>query len=150
MVLKCAATILFTPFSETIFLFSRRFFSKNSGLMYCYYSRAASNQERIMIARVRYITWVFKINFGARICLIKRILGHLLPFLFLTRILVLAARKKRGSQKRLIKTFLCKQSPVRNEVDYPSLVWNETDHHPFVLVSLFCFYPSFIYSWSIR
>ena len=52
-------------------------------------------------------------------------------------------KKRRGSQKRLIKTFLCKQSPVRNEVDYPSLVWNETDHHPFVLVSLFLFLPQF-------
>ena len=30
-------------------------FSENSGLMYGLYSRAASNQERLMMARVRYV-----------------------------------------------------------------------------------------------
>ena len=45
---------IFTLFEGHFFDF-KEFFSENSVLMYGLYSRAASNQERLMMVRVRYI-----------------------------------------------------------------------------------------------
>ena len=45
----------FYPISKDHFFVFKEVFSKNSVLMYGLYSRAASNQERLMMARVRYI-----------------------------------------------------------------------------------------------
>jgi hypothetical protein len=40
---------------DHLFVF-KEFFSENSALMYGFYLRAASNQERLMMARVRYMS----------------------------------------------------------------------------------------------
>ena len=45
---------IFYPISKGHFFVFKEVFSQNSGLMYGLYSRAASNQERPMMARVRY------------------------------------------------------------------------------------------------
>ena len=46
------------------FLFLRRFFSENSVIIYGLYSRAACNQERLMIAHVRYLLTNFFFSTG--------------------------------------------------------------------------------------
>ena len=46
---------IFYPISKDHFFVFKEVFSENSVLMYGLYSRAASNQERLMMARVRYI-----------------------------------------------------------------------------------------------
>ena len=50
---------IFYPISKDHFFGFKGFFSDNSFLMYGLYSRAASNQEWLMMARVRYFisTW---------------------------------------------------------------------------------------------
>ena len=45
---------IFYPLFEDHFFVFKEGFSENSVLMYGLYSRAASNQERLMMARVRY------------------------------------------------------------------------------------------------
>ena len=49
---------IFYPISKEHFFVFKEVFTENSVLMYGLYSRAACNQERLMMARVRYI------NFG--------------------------------------------------------------------------------------
>ena len=49
---------IFYPISKDHFFVYKEVFSENSVLMYGLYSRAASNQERLMMARVRYITFL--------------------------------------------------------------------------------------------
>ena len=44
---------IFYPISKNHFFVFKEVFSENSVLMYGLYSRAASNQERLMMARVR-------------------------------------------------------------------------------------------------
>ena len=46
--------IFYPIFKDNFFVF-KEVFSENSVLMYGWYSRAVSNQERVMMARVRYI-----------------------------------------------------------------------------------------------
>ena len=46
---------IFYPISKDHFFVFKEVFSENSVLMYGLYSRAACNQERLMMARVRYI-----------------------------------------------------------------------------------------------
>ena len=46
---------IFYPIFKDIFFVFKEVFSENSVLMYGLYSRAACNQERLMMARVRYI-----------------------------------------------------------------------------------------------
>ena len=46
---------IFYPISKDHFFVLKEVFSENSVLMYDLYSRAASNQERLMMARVRYV-----------------------------------------------------------------------------------------------
>ena len=46
---------MFYPISKDHFFVFKEVFSENSVLMYGLYSRAASNQERLMMARVRYV-----------------------------------------------------------------------------------------------
>ena len=46
---------IFYPISKDYFFVFKEVFSENSVLMYGLYSRAASNQEQLMMARVRYI-----------------------------------------------------------------------------------------------
>jgi len=46
---------IFYPISKDHFFVFKEVFSENSVLMYGLYSRAASNQERLMMARVRYV-----------------------------------------------------------------------------------------------
>ena len=45
---------IFYPISKDHFFVFKEVFSENSVLMYGLYSRAACNQERLMMARVRY------------------------------------------------------------------------------------------------
>ena len=47
--------VYFYPISKDHFFVFKEVFSENSVLMYGLYSRAASNQERLMMARVRYL-----------------------------------------------------------------------------------------------
>ena len=47
---------IFYPISKDHFFVFKEVFSENSVLMYGLYSRAACNQERLMMARVRYLT----------------------------------------------------------------------------------------------
>ena len=46
---------IFYLISKDHFFAFKEIFSENSVLMYGLYSRAASNQERLMMARVRYV-----------------------------------------------------------------------------------------------
>ena len=46
---------VFYPISKDHFFVFKEVFSENSAPMYGLYSRAASNQERLMMARVRYM-----------------------------------------------------------------------------------------------
>ena len=46
---------IFYPIFKDHFFVFKEVFSENSVLMYGLYSRAASNQERLMMARVRYL-----------------------------------------------------------------------------------------------
>ena len=46
---------IFYPISKDHFFVFKEVFSENSVLMYGLYSRAACNQERLMMARVRYL-----------------------------------------------------------------------------------------------
>ena len=49
---------IFYPISKDNFFVFKEVFSENYVLMYGLYSRAASNQERLMMARVRYLAQV--------------------------------------------------------------------------------------------
>ena len=52
--IKRASLLNYFCIFEDHFFVLKEFFSENSVLMYGFYSRAASNQERLMMARVRY------------------------------------------------------------------------------------------------
>ena len=57
---------IFYPISKDHFFVFKEVFSENSVLMYGLYSRAASNQERLMMARVRYsISYVLKLHISS-------------------------------------------------------------------------------------
>ena len=54
---------IFYPISKDHFFVFKEVFSENSALMYGLYSRASSNQERLIVARVRYLdNWKKKID----------------------------------------------------------------------------------------
>ena len=53
-IISCGLYI-FYPISKDHFFVFKEFFSENSVLMYGLYSRAASNQERLMMAPVSYL-----------------------------------------------------------------------------------------------
>ena len=53
---------IFYPISKDNFFVFKEVFSENSVLMYGLYSRAASNQEQLMMARVRYNRLIEKIS----------------------------------------------------------------------------------------
>ena len=48
-------SLYLNPLFEDKKRFLRSFFSLNSGLIYVYYSRAVSKQERVIMAQVQYI-----------------------------------------------------------------------------------------------
>ena len=52
----------FYPISKDHFFVFKEVYSESSVLMYGFYSRGASNQEWLMMARVRYVSMNFKIQ----------------------------------------------------------------------------------------
>ena len=54
-IISCGLYIFYPIFKDNFFVF-KEVFSENYFLMYGLYSRAACNQERLMMARVRYLT----------------------------------------------------------------------------------------------
>ena len=54
---------IFYPISKDHFFVFKEVLSENSVLMYGLYSRAASNQERLMMARVGYWNWTLFLPF---------------------------------------------------------------------------------------
>ena len=53
---------IFYPIFKDHFFVFKKVFSENSVLMYGLYSRAASNQERLMMARIRCIVYTVKLG----------------------------------------------------------------------------------------
>ena len=72
--------VYFYPIFKDHFFIFKEVFSENSVLMYGLYSRAAYNQERLMMARVRYTTFFFLFSRN------KHILGQIINgvYVFLT------------------------------------------------------------------